>query len=97
MVVSVAVVFVVVAVENKTDGRSVSHNFPEAEEPGSVVVLEIIIEIKTLKLFVPYLEQEQGCMEDTELQTVVGIVEDDEGSAEEDEVLAAADQPVAVG
>ena len=36
---------VVVAVENKTDGRVVSHNFPEAEEHGSVV-LEIKFKIK---------------------------------------------------
>ena len=47
MVVSAGVVFavVVVAVENKTDGRVVSHNFPEAEEHGSVV-LEIKFKIK---------------------------------------------------
>ena len=38
-------VVVAVAVENKTDGRVVSHNFPEAEEHGSVV-LEIKFIIK---------------------------------------------------
>ena len=44
--VAAAVVFaVVVVVENKTDGRVVSHDFPEAEEHGSVV-LEIKFKIK---------------------------------------------------
>ena len=56
--------------------------------------------MENINLIILYLDQ--SCMEDTELPAVVGIVEDGEGSAVKDEVLAAVYQPdqdtsVAVG